>query len=58
MAQYSPERIGALLKKLMPPFNMSVSILVRQEVIAEQTLYNWRSQAKAHVCRAGRQKER
>jgi transposase-like protein len=48
MAQYSPERKGALLKKLLPPFNMSVAALARQEGIAEQTLYSWRYQAKAH----------
>lgn len=48
MAQYSPERKAALLKKLLPPFNMSVAALARQEGIAEQTLYNWRNQAKAH----------
>ncbi|WP_036666583.1 transposase, partial [Paludibacterium yongneupense] len=47
MARYSPERREALLKKLLPPFNMTVAELARQEGLSEQTLYNWRKQAKA-----------
>ncbi len=47
MARYSSERKAALLKKLLPPINMSVAELARQENISEVTLYNWRKQAKA-----------
>jgi len=47
VARYSSERREALLKKLLPPFNMTVAELARQEGISEQTLYNWRKHAKA-----------
>ncbi|MGL6152366.1 MAG: IS3 family transposase [Aeromonas sobria] len=47
MTRYSDERKAALLKKLLPPINMSVTELARQEGISEVTLYNWRKQAKA-----------
>jgi transposase-like protein len=47
MFQYSPERKEALLKKLLPPLNLSVPELARQEGISAWTLYNWRKQAKA-----------
>ena len=46
MARYSSERKAALLKKLLPPINMSVAELARQENISEVTLYNWRKHAK------------
>lgn len=48
MVRYSPERKAALLKKLLPPHNMSVAALSREEGVSEPTLYNWRNQAKAH----------
>lgn len=47
MARYSPERKESLLKKLLPPHNMSVAALAREEGISEPTLYNWHNQAKA-----------
>jgi len=47
VARYSPEHRDALLKKLLPPFNMTVAELARQEGVSEQTLYNWRKHAKA-----------
>ncbi|MGH8601253.1 MAG: IS3 family transposase [Gammaproteobacteria bacterium] len=47
MPRYSPERKAALLKKLLPPLNLSVAELARQEGISEMTLYAWRKQAKA-----------
>jgi len=52
MARYSNERKAALLKKLLPPINLSVAELARQEnisevTISEVTLYNWHKQAKA-----------
>lgn len=46
MPRYSDERKEALLSKLLPPNNMTVAALARAEAISEQTLYNWRSQAK------------
>ena len=47
MPRYSPERKAALLKKLLPPLNLSVAELARQEGISEVTLYALRKQAKA-----------
>lgn len=46
MARYSSERKVALLRKLLPPVNMSVAELARQENISEVTLYNWRKQVE------------
>lgn len=46
MARYSSERKEAILKKLLPPQNMTVAEVARQEAVAEQTLYNWRKQAR------------
>ena len=45
MAHYSPERKESVLK-LLPPHNMTVAAAAREEGISEQTLYNWRNQAK------------
>lgn len=46
MASYSTERKESVLKKLLPPYNLSVSVLAKQEGITEATLYNWRKQVK------------
>ena len=46
MAHYSPERKESVLKKLLPPHNLSVATVAREEGVSEQTLYNWRHQAK------------
>jgi transposase-like protein len=46
MPRYSPERKEALLKKLLPPHNLSVAEVARQEGISDATLYAWRTQAK------------
>ncbi len=46
MTRYSSERKEAILKKLLPPQNMTVAEVARQEGMAPQTLYNWRDQAK------------
>ncbi len=43
---YSPERKEAVLKKLMPPNNLSVAVLAKEEGISDATLYNWRLQAR------------
>jgi transposase-like protein len=47
MKRYSPERKAAVLKKLLPPLNLSVAELSRQEGISDMTLYTWRKQAKS-----------
>jgi transposase-like protein len=46
MKSYSPERKAAILKKLLPPLNMSVAELSRQENISHVTLYAWRKQMR------------
>ena len=46
MSHYSPERKEAVLKKLLPPHNRTVTEVSAQEGIATATLYNWRTQAK------------
>jgi transposase-like protein len=46
MPRYSVDRKEAILKKMLPPYNMTVAALARQESISEQTLYNWRFQAR------------
>ena len=46
MSRYSPERKEAVLSKLLPPYNLTVAELARQEGISPATLYNWRKQAK------------
>jgi transposase-like protein len=47
MKAYSSERKEALLRRMMPPENASVSALARETGITEQTLYAWRREAKA-----------
>lgn len=46
MARVSAERKAAILKKLLPPHNLSVVEVSEMEGVAVSTLYNWRSQAK------------
>ena len=46
MARYSVERKAAILKKLLPPYNMTVAEVDREEGISAQTLYSWRDKAK------------
>ncbi len=47
MSGYSEERKAAVLKKLLPPMNMSVAEVSRQEGISTVTLYAWRNRVKA-----------
>ncbi len=47
MSWYSEERKTAVLRKLLPPMNMSVAEVSRQEGIATVKLYAWRNQVKA-----------
>ena len=46
MPHYSAERKASVLKKLLPPHNLSVSEVAALEGISEATLYNWRTKAK------------
>lgn len=46
MPRYSDERKEAVLNKLLPPLNMTVTEVAKQEGISEQTLYNWRKQIR------------
>ena len=46
MAIYSPERKEAMLKKLLPPNNLSISEVAKHEGVSVTTLYNWRDKAK------------
>lgn len=46
MPRYSHERKIAVLKRLLPPHNQSVTEVAQAEGISEATLYNWRTQAK------------
>lgn len=46
MPRYSEERKQQILNKLLPPSNMSVAEVSRNEGIGLQTLYNWRDKAK------------
>jgi transposase-like protein len=46
MARYSSERKAAILNKLLPPSNMTVAEVAREEGISDKTLYHWRSKAK------------
>lgn len=47
MKHYSPERKEAVIKKMMPPENSSLSKLSEETGISEATLYNWRKQARS-----------
>lgn len=46
MNRYSIERKEAILKNLLPPHNMTVAEISRQEGVSMQTLYNWRDNAR------------
>ena len=46
MAQYSQERKAAILKKLLPPHNMTVAEVAEIEGISSKTLYHWRDKAR------------
>ena len=46
MKGFSPERKEAVLKKLLPPLNMPVVEVSKQEGISTASLYNWRKQAR------------
>ena len=43
---YSPERKAAVLKRMLPPNNISIRQLSQEEGISEATLHNWRAEAR------------
>ena len=43
---YSPEFKEAMLRRMLPPNNESISVISKQEGISEQTLRNWRDKAR------------
>lgn len=43
---YPLERKEAVLKKMLPPNNISMTELSKEEGISDATLYNWRKQAR------------
>ena len=43
---YSPELKEALLRRMLPPNNESISKIAREEGLSEQTLRNWRDKAR------------
>ena len=45
--QYSEELKNALLRRMLPPNNESITKISREEGISEQTLRNWRDKARA-----------
>ena len=46
MSRIPAERKEAILKKLLPPYSMSVSQLSKEEGVSTATLYHWRQQLR------------
>jgi transposase-like protein len=46
MSEYSTERKEAILKKLLPPHNLTLAELSRQEGVSKSALYEWRLKLK------------
>ncbi len=46
MKHFSEERKQAIIKKMLPPHNVPVSRLVKEEGISDVTLYTWRKKAR------------
>lgn len=44
---YSAQRKESVLRKLLPPNNVSIAALSKEEGISDATLYNWRKQARS-----------
>lgn len=45
---YSPELKEAMLRRMLPPNNESITKISKEEGISEQTLRNWRDNARAN----------
>ena len=43
---YSPELKEAILRRMLPPNNESITKIAREEGLSEQTLRNWRDKAR------------
>ena len=43
---YSPEYKEAILRRMLPPNNESISKIAKEEGLSEQTLRNWRDKAR------------
>ena len=43
---YSPELKEAMLRRMLPPNNESITKIAKEEGISEQTLRNWRDKAR------------
>jgi len=43
---YKPEYKEALLRRMLPPNNESISKIAKEEGLSEQTLRNWRDRAR------------
>ena len=44
--RYSPEFKEAMLRRMLPPNNESITKIAKEEGINEQTLRNWRDKAR------------
>ncbi len=49
---YSKELKDALLRRMLPPNNESITKISKEEGISEQTLRNWRDKARRDGCAA------
>ena len=47
MTRYSQERKESVIRRMMPPENPPVPVLVEETGISDVTLYHWRKQARA-----------
>jgi len=47
VTRYSQERKAAVIKRMMPPDNTPIPVLVEETGISDVTLYHWRKQARA-----------
>ena len=47
MTRYSQERRESVIRRMMPPENTPVAVLVEETGISNVTLYHWRKQARA-----------
>ena len=43
---YSPEFKEAMLRRMLPPNNESITKIAKEEGLSEQTLRNWREKVK------------
>ncbi|KLU15929.1 MULTISPECIES: transposase [Xenorhabdus] len=49
MKRYSPEKKRAMQKKMLPPYNISISSLAKSEGISKSTLIRWRKEALTQI---------